>query len=132
ATGNSVFSVGDTAHAYAREKGAATGVYVDASKLNFQWMKSADGEAFEDVPGATSETLELDGSFEGCYLRCKVSSKIGESEYVGRVTLPVAAAGSINITSVTLDKTGKVSVGDMLTATARDASGDVTDNERVS
>ena len=132
ATGNSVFSVGDTAHAYAREKGAATGVYVDASKLNFQWMKSADGEAFEDVPGATSETLELDGSFEGCYLRCKVSSKIGESEYVGRVTLPVAAAGSINITSVTLDKTGKVSVGDTLTATARDASGDVTDNERVS
>lgn len=36
----SVFAVGDTAKARAKEKGGAYGAFVDADKLNFQWQSS--------------------------------------------------------------------------------------------
>lgn len=130
--GTSVFCVGDTAVAKAREKGAPSGTYVEPSLLNFQWQ-AADTKSggYEDVEGGTSDTLVLDESLEGKYLRCEVSSKVGSSSYTRAVNLPVAAPGSLNVTSVKLDKSGKVNVGDTLTATATAAGEDVTGSERV-
>lgn len=127
-----VFTVGDTAKARVREKGAATGVYVDAEKLNFQW-RAADKKSgeYKDIAGATSETLELGSNLEGKYIKCYVTSEIGTSDGENRTGYLVAPAGSINVTKVSLSKTGKVNVGDKLTATAAAASGDVTSDEHV-
>lgn len=131
ADGTSVFRAGDTATARVREQGAPSGEYVDTDKLNFQWLASADGSEFAPIEGATGNTLEIDESLVGSYLRCQVSSKVGSSSYAGRVTLPVGAADAVHVTSVTLDKSGKVSVGDTLTATARASSEEVTASEQV-
>lgn len=130
--GNSVFTVGDTARARAREKGAASGVFVDASKLDYQWLVSTEKNgAYTELDGATSETLELTSDLEGKYLKCRVSSKIGSSEGENRTGYLVAAAGSINITKAALDASGKAEAGKPLTATATAATGDVTHDEHV-
>ena len=56
----SVFAVGDTAKARAKEKGGAYGAFVDASKLNYQWQCSdTKSGTYTDIAGATGETLEL-------------------------------------------------------------------------
>lgn len=130
--GASVFVVGDTATARVREIGAPSGQYVDAGLLNFQW-KAADSQNgdFSDIPGANGSTLTIDESLEGKYLRCEVSSKVGQSSYTGRVSLPVGAADAVHVTSVKLDKSGKVNVGDTITATASAAQEDVTSSERL-
>lgn len=128
----SVFVVGDTATARVREIGAPSGQYVDAGLLNFQW-KAADSQNgdFSDIPDANGSTLEIDESLEGKYLRCVVSSKVGQSSYTGRVSLPVGAADAVHVTSVKLDKSGKVNVGDTITATASAAQEDVTSSEKL-
>lgn len=107
----SVFAVGDTAKARAKEKGGA----------------------YTDIAGATGETLELTDALGGKYLKCKVSSKIGSSSKVNSTGALVAAAGSINITSVTMSPTsGKVEVDSTITATATAGSTDVTTDSHVS
>ena len=74
----SVFAVGDTAKARAKEKGGASGAFIDASKLNYQWQSSdSKSGTYTDIAGATGETLELTDALGGKYLKCKVSSKIG-------------------------------------------------------
>ena len=130
----SVFAVGDTAKARAKEKGGAYGAFVDASKLNYQWQSSdTKGGAYTDIAGATGETLELTDALGGKYLKCKVSSKIGSSSKVNSTGALVAAAGSINITSVTMSPTsGKVEVDSTITATATAGSTDVTTDSHVS
>lgn len=126
--GTSVFCVGDTAVAKAREKGAATGVYIDPANLNYQWqVADAKGGPFADIADATGEELAIGASLEGKYIQCVVSSRIGSSTYTRSVSLPIAKTGSINVSSVTLDKSGKVNIGDTITATASAAQGDVTD-----
>ena len=56
----SVFAVGDTAKARAKEKGGASGAFIDASKLNYQWQSSdSKSGTYTDIAGATGETLEL-------------------------------------------------------------------------
>lgn len=131
-TNNSVFAVGDTAQARAKEKGAST--FIDASKLNFQWQSSdIKSGTYTDIAGATGETLELTDTLGGKYLKCKVSSKIGSSSLTNSTGALVAAAGSINITSVTMSPTsGKVEVGSTITATAKAGSTDVTADSHVS
>ena len=131
-TDASIFAVGDTARAKAREKGAASGAFVDAGKLNYQWLSSAtkNGE-YAKIAGATSEALELDASLEGRYIKCRVSSKIGSSTVENSTGCLVAKAGSIYITEVALDKSGKVNVGSVLTATATATQGDVTNESAV-
>lgn len=53
----SVFAVGDTAKARAKEKGGAYGAFVDADKLNFQWQSSdTKSGGYTDIVGATGET----------------------------------------------------------------------------
>ena len=129
----SVFTVGDTAKARAKEKGGAYGAFVDADKLNFQWQSSdTKSGAYTDIAGATGETLELTDALGGKYLKCKVSSKIGSSSMTNSTGALVAAAGSINITSVTMSPTsGKVEVGSTITATAKAGSTDVTTDSHV-
>lgn len=129
----SVFAVGDTAKARAKEKGGAYGAFVDADKLNFQWQSSdTKSGTYTDIAGATGETLELTDALGGKYLKCKVSSKIGSSSLTNSTGALVAAAGSINITSVTMSPTsGKVEVGSTITATAKAGSTDVTADSHV-
>lgn len=129
----SVFAVGDTAKARAKETGGAYGAFVDASKLNYQWQSSntKDG-AYTDIAGATGETLELTDALGGKYLKCKVSSKIGSFSKTNDTGALVAAAGSINGISVTMSPTsGKVEVGSTITATAKVGSTDVTTDSHV-
>lgn len=129
----SVFAVGDTAKARAKEKGGAYGAFVDASKLNYQWQCSdTKSGTYTDIAGATGETFELTDALGGKYLKCKVSSKIGSSSMANSTGALVAAAGSINITSVTMSPTsGKVEVGSTITATAKAGSTDVTSDSHV-
>lgn len=130
-TNNSVFAVGDTAQARAKEKGASA--FIDASKLNYQWQSSdTKNGAYTDIAGATGETLELTDALGGKYLKCKVSSKIGSSSMTNSTGALVAAAGSINVSSVTMSPTsGKVEVGSTITATAKAGSTDVTTDSHV-
>lgn len=129
----SVFAVGDTAKARAKEKGGAYGAFVDASKLNFQWQSSdTKNGTYTDIAGATGETLELTDALGGKYLKCKVSSKIGSLSKTNSTGALVAATGSINVTSVTMSPTsGKVEVGSTITATAKAGSTDVTTDSHV-
>ena len=130
-SGSYVYCVGDTVRALAKEKGASS--FIEASKLNYQWQQSdSKNGSYTDIPGETQETLALDDALQGKYVKCVVSSKIGSSKYTTRATTAIAAAGSINVTKVQFEgSTGKVNVGDTLTATATAASGDVSDNPRV-
>lgn len=130
-TNNSVFAVGDTAQARAKEKGAST--FIDASKLNYQWQSSdTKSGTYADIAGATGETLELTDALGGKYLKCKVSSKIGSSSLTNSTGALVAAAGSINVTSVTMSpSSGKVEVGSTIAATAKVGSTDVTTDSHV-
>lgn len=132
-TNNSVFAVGDTAKARAKEKGGAYGAFVDASKLNYQWQSSdTKSGTYADIAGATGETLELTDALGGKYLKCKVSSKIGSSSLTNSTGALVAAAGSINITKVSMSpSSGKVEVGSTITATAMAGSTDVTTDSHV-
>lgn len=129
----SVFAVGDTAKARAKEKGGAYGAFVDASKLNYQWQCSdTKSGTYADIAGATGETLELTDALGGKYLKCKVSSKIGSSSLTNSTGALVAAAGSINVSSVTMSPaSGKVEVGSTITATAKAGSTDVTSDSHV-
>ena len=129
----SVFTVGDTAKARAKEKGGAYGAFIDADKLNFQWQCSdAKSGAYTDIAGATGETLELTDALGGKYLKCKVSSKIGSSSLTNSTGALVAATGSVNVTSVTMSpSSGKVEVGSTITATTKAGSTDVTDDSHV-
>lgn len=129
----SVFAVGDTAKARAKEKGGADGAFVDASKLNYQWQCSGTKSGkYTDIAGATGETLELTDALGGKYLKCKVSSKIGSSSMTNSTGALVAAAGSIHVSSVTMSPTsGKVEVGSTITATAKAGSTDVTADSHV-
>lgn len=129
----SVFAVGDTAKARAKEKGGASGAFVDASKLNYQWQCSdTKSGTYADIAGATGETLELTDALGGKYLKCKVSSKIGSSSMANNTGALVAATGSINVTSVTMSPTsGKVEVGSTISATAKAGSTDVTTDSHV-
>ncbi len=129
----SVFAVGDTAKARAKEKGGAYGAFVDASKLNYQWQSSdAKSGTYTDIVGATGETLELTDALGGKYLKCKVSSKIGSYSLTNSTGALVAATGSINITKVSMSpSSGKVEVGSTITATAKAGSTDVTTDSHV-
>lgn len=129
----SVFAVGDTAKARAKEKGGAYGVFVDASKLNYQWQSSdSKSGTYTDIAGATGETLELTDALGGKYLKCKVSSKIGSYSLTNSTVALVAATGSINITKVSMSpSSGKVEVGSTITAAATAGSTDVTTDSHV-
>ncbi len=125
-------AVGDTITAQAKEKGSTGSI--DSSKLTYQWQVSTTSKtsAFSDIPAATSSSLTLDSSYQGSYVRCLIKAKVGSSSYSTTATNAVAPAGSINVTSVSLDKSGKVTEGDVVVATAKASSQDVTSSDKVS
>lgn len=128
-SGTYVYTAADTVQALAKEKGASE--YIDASKLNYQWqVADKKGGDYTDIEGATSSTLKL-APYEGKSVRCYITAKIGNSDYITKGSSLIGAAGSVNITSVKLDKTGEANAGEAITATANAASGDVTANEHV-
>lgn len=129
-SGTFIYTVDDTVQALAKEKKGASDC-IDSSKLSYQWqVADAKGGTYTDIKGATSSTLKL-AAYKGKSVRCHVTAKIGGSNYTTKGTSPIGDSGSVNITSVKLDKTGEASVGEAITATANAASGDVTANERV-
>ena len=129
--GTYVFSVGDTIEARAKEKGAPTGVYIEPEKLTYQWQVSTDNVTFTEVSEQTTSELVLDAGYQGRYVKCVISAKVGDSKAATRVTKVIGAAGSINVTSVAMNKSGNLYPGDVVMASATSGSDDVTSNEKV-
>ena len=128
-SGTYVYTVDDTVQALAKEKGASD--YIDSSKLNYQWqIADKKNGTYTDIEGATSNTLEL-AAYKGKSVRCYITAKIGSSDYTTKGTSLVGAAGSVNITKVTLDRTVEAKVGEKITAAAKSGSDDVTSSPKV-
>lgn len=123
-----LFSEDDTAVVRAKDK--ETSSVIPSDRLRFQWLVSEDKKRFEEIPGATSESLSLDG-LAGKFVRCRVEAKVGGSSRETGSTSAIAKSGSINVTSVVLDKTGNVNVGDVIVAKANAGSVDVTESDKV-
>ena len=123
------YAASDTLWAWAREQGASSPI--DASTLTYQWQVSSDNSTWEDIPGATAQSLSLT-NYAGRYVRCSLTTADGVYTRTTRSRNAVAAAGSVNLVNVSLSNTGTLSPGDTLTATAKDASGaDATSNASV-
>ena len=128
-SGTYVYTVDDTVQALAKEKGASD--YIDSSKLSYQWqVADIKGGTYTDIEGATSSTLKL-AAYEGKSVCCHITAKIGSSDYTTKGTSRIGAAGSVNITKVTLDRTVEAKVGEKITATAKSGSDDVTSSPKV-
>ena len=127
--GTYAYAASDTLWAWAREKGASAPI--DPASLTYQWQVSSDNSTWEDIPGATAQSLSL-ASYAGRYVHCTITTADGSSSRTTSSRNKVAAAGSVNLVSVSLSKTGALAPGDTLTATAKDASGaDATSNASV-
>lgn len=127
--GTYAYAASDTLWAWAREKGASAPI--DPATLTYQWQASSDNSTWEDIPDATAQSLPL-ASYAGRYVRCTITTADGSSSRTTRSRNKVAAAGSVNLVSVSLSNTGTLAPGDTLSATAKDASGaDATSNASV-
>lgn len=127
--GTYAYAASDTLWAWAREKGASAPI--DPASLTYQWQVSSDNSTWEDIPGATAQSLSL-ADYAGRYVHCTITTVDGSSSRTARSRNKVAAAGSVNLVSVSLSNTGTLAPGDTLSATAKDASGvDATSNASV-
>ncbi len=127
--GTYAYAASDTLWAWAREKGDSAPI--DPASLTYQWQVSSDNSTWEDIPGATAQSLSL-ASYAGRYVHCMITTADGSSSRTTRSRNKVAAAGSVNLVSVSLSNTGALAPGDTLAATAKDASGaDATSNASV-
>ena len=126
-----IYTADQTVRALAREQGAASGVYIDSEKLTYQWQVSdSKNGTYTDIKGATSQVLPL-SAYEGNFVKCVITAKVGGSTYTTKPTSKIAAPGSVNVSSVKLSASGKVNVGDTITATATASGTDVSDSDRV-
>lgn len=120
-------------HAFQKVNGART--EIDSSDLSYQWQEglkqSRKDSDYTDIPGATEQTLKL-AEHAGKSVRCVVTPKAGGDSYANRGTTLVTAADSVSVSSVTLDKSGKVYAGDVISATAKSGTTDVSVDSRVS
>ncbi|MCI6405114.1 MAG: InlB B-repeat-containing protein [Collinsella sp.] len=120
-------------HAFQKVNGART--EIDSSDLSYQWQEglkqSRKDSDYTDIPGATEQTLKL-AEYAGKSVRCVVTPKAGGDSYANRGTTLVTAADSVSVSSVTLDKSGKVYAGDVISATAKSGTTDVSVDSRVS
>lgn len=126
-----IYTADQTVRALAREQGAASGVYIGSEKLTYQWQvsDSKDG-TYTNIEGATNQVLPL-SAYEGNFVKCVITAKVGGSTYPTKPTNKIAAPGSVNVSSVKLSASGKVNVGDTITATATASGTDVSDSDRV-
>ncbi|MDO4841534.1 MAG: hypothetical protein Q3982_02515, partial [Phoenicibacter congonensis] len=128
-TSTQYYAVGDKISTYTTDSSKNE---ITADKLTYQWKSCATKSGtYTDIEGATNQILDIDASLQGKYLRCLVSVKGGTSTYTASVRQPIAAEGSFAISSVTLDKSGELAIGDTITATATAASGDVSADSHV-
>lgn len=120
-------------HAFQKVNGART--EIDSSDLSYQWQEgpkqSRKDSDYTDIPGATEQTLKL-AEYAGKSVRCVVTPKAGGDSYANRGTTLVTAADSVSVSSVTLDKSGKVYAEDVISATAKSGTTDVSADSRVS
>ena len=120
-------------HAFQKVNGART--EIDSSDLSYQWQEgpkqSRKDSDYTDIPGATEQTLKL-AEYAGKSVRCVVTPKAGGDSYANCGTTLVTAADSVSVSSVTLDKSGKVYAGDVISATAKSGTTDVSADSRVS
>ena len=120
-------------HAFQKVNGART--EIDSSDLSYQWQEgpkqSRKDSDYTDIPGATEQTRKL-AEYAGKSVRCVVTPKAGGDSYANRGTTLVTAADSVSVSSVTLDKSGKVYAGDVISATAKSGTTDVSADSRVS
>ncbi|MEG0015781.1 MAG: DUF4430 domain-containing protein [Gordonibacter sp.] len=129
AAGTYVFSVGDTVTARAKEKGATD--FIGSDKLNYQWQVSTDNSVFTDIAGQTACDLMLDAGYEGKFVRCAISAKIGASKSTTTATKAIGAVGTVNVTSVSASKNGNLYPGDVIVASAASGSVDVTTSDKL-
>lgn len=126
-----IYTADQTVRALAREQGAASGVYIDSEKLTYQWQVSdSKNSTYTNIEGATNQVLPL-SAYEGNFVKCVITAKVGGSTYPTKPTNKIAAPGSVNVSSVKLNASGKVNVGDTITATATASGTDVSDSDRV-
>ena len=126
-----IYTADQTVRALAREQGAASGVYIDSEKLTYQWQVSdSKNGTYTNIEGATNQVLPL-SAYEGNFVKCVITAKVGGSTYPTKPTNKIAAPGSVNVSSVKLSASGKVNVGDTITATATASGTDVSDSDRV-
>lgn len=120
-------------HAFQKVNGART--EIDSSDLSYQWQEgpkqSRKDSDYTAIPGATEQTLKL-AEYAGKSVRCVVTPKAGGDSYANLGTTLVTAADSVSVSSVTLDKSGKVYAGDVISATAKSGTTDVSADSRVS
>ena len=120
-------------HAFQKVNGART--EIDSSDLSYQWQEgpkqSRKDSDYTDITGATEQTLKL-AEYAGKSVRCVVTPKAGGDSYANCGTTLVTAADSVSVSSVTLDKSGKVYAGDVISATAKSGTTDVSADSRVS
>lgn len=126
-----IYTADQTVRALAREQGAASGVYIDSEKLTYQWQVSdSKNGTYTNIEGATNQVLPL-SAYEGNFVKCVITAKVGGSTYPTKPTNKIAAPGSVNVSSVKLSTSGKVNVGDTITATATASGTDVSDSDCV-
>ena len=88
--GTYAFAASDTLWAWARERGASAPI--DPATLTYQWQVSPDNSTWEDIPGATTQSLSL-ADYAGRYVRCTITTADGGSSRTTRSRNKVAAAG---------------------------------------
>lgn len=129
------YTTSDTILVHAFQKVNETRTEIDSSDLSYQWQEgpkqSRKDSDYTDIPGATEQTLKL-AEYAGKSVRCVVTPKAGGDSYANRGTTLVTAADSVSVSSVTLDKSGKVYAGDVISATAKSGTTDVSTDSRVS
>ena len=129
------YTTSDTILVHAFQKVNGTRTEIDSSDLSYQWQEgpkqSRKDSDYTDIPGATEQTLKL-AEYAGKSVRCVVTPKAGGDSYANRGTTLVTAADSVSVSSVTLDKSGKVYAGDVISATAKSGTTDVSADPRVS
>lgn len=129
------YTTSDTILVHAFQKVNGDRTEIDSSDLSYQWQEgpkqSRKDSDYTDIPGATEQTLKL-AEYAGKSVRCVVTPKAGGDSYANRGTTLVTAADSVSVSSVTLDKSGKVYAGDVISATAKSGTTDVSADSRVS
>lgn len=129
------YTTSDTILVHAFQKVNGDRTEIDSSDLSYQWQEgpkqSRKDSDYTDIPGATEQTLKL-AEYAGKSVRCVVTPKAGGDSYANRGTTLVTAADSVSVSSVILDKSGKVYAGDVISATAKSGTTDVSADSRVS
>ena len=88
-SGTYAYAASDTLWAWARERGASAPI--DASTLTYQWQVSSDNSTWEDIPGATTQSLPL-ANYAGRYVRCALTTADGVPTHTTRILTALDAA----------------------------------------